>query len=90
MDAREQPTTRTTQPKETDMPKLTSEIAFELVTRIESLNDQIAGVYREANDYDGMNNSNVIRDIVEARQEANDAKFIADGMLESFDIEDSD
>lgn len=72
------------------MTKLTSKIALELVTRIEALNDQIHEVYREANDYDGINNINVIRDIVKAREEVADQKCIADGLLESLDLEDGD
>lgn len=67
------------------MPKLTSKIALELVTRIEALNDQIADVYREAGGYDGINNINVIGDIVKAREEANDQKCIAGGLLEALD-----
>jgi len=83
----EPPLTRTieNQTKETHVPKLTSAIALELVTRIEALNDQITDVYREAGEYDGINNINVIRDIVKAREEASDQKMMADGMLESFD-----
>lgn len=68
--------------------KLTSAIALEMVKRIEALQDQISAVYREAGDYDGTNNANVIRDIVKARDEQRDAEFIATGMLESLDIED--
>ncbi len=68
--------------------KLTAAIALEMVKRIEALQDQISAVYREAGDYDGTNNANVIRDIVKARDEQRDAEFIATGMLESLDIED--
>ena len=72
------------------MAKLTSGIALEMVKRIEGLNTQIFAVYRAANDYDGMNNINLIRDIVKAREEAKDRKFEADGLLASLDIEDDD
>lgn len=70
------------------MPKLTSKIALELVTRIEALNDQITEVYRQAGEYDGINNINAIRDIVKAREEAKDQQMIADGSLEALDIDD--
>lgn len=84
------PATFESQPRRLNMPKLTSKIAMELVTRIEALNDQIAEVYREANDYDGMNNVNVIRDIVKAREEANDQKCIAGGLLEALDLDEDE
>lgn len=72
------------------MAKLTSAVAFDLVTRIEALKDKIHAIYREANDYDGLNNSNIIRDIVAAREEANDQKDAAEGMILAFDAEDED
>lgn len=76
--------------KETDMPKLTSEIALQLVTRIEALQEQINAVYRLAGDYDGCGNINLIRDIVKARDSANDERMMAEGMLASLDMEDAE
>lgn len=72
------------------MPKLTSAIALELVKRIEALNDQISDVYREAGEYDGINNINAIREIVKAREDAADSKVFADGALEALDLTDED
>ncbi len=73
------------------MSKMTSEVAMGFVKRIESLNAEIGGVYREAGEYgDDITNINLIRDIVTARENAADAKLIADGLLESIDLEASD
>ncbi|MGE3419363.1 MAG: hypothetical protein AB7I42_25175 [Bradyrhizobium sp.] len=69
--------------------KMTSEIALDMVTRIEALNDQISAVYREASDYDGGGNVNLIRDIVKARKAANDEKMIAEALLAAVDEEES-
>jgi Lar family restriction alleviation protein len=80
----------TTNPKETTMPKLTSKIAIQLVERIEALNDQIHAVYREAGEYDGTNNINLIREIVDARAAVADSKVVAEGLLESLDLPDND
>lgn len=77
-------------PKETDMPKLTGKIALELATRIEGLKEQISAVYREANEYDGVNNSNVIRDIVKAREEAADLTVEWEGLVAALDLPDDD
>ncbi len=68
--------------------KLTSEIALEMVKRIEALQEQITKVYADANTYDGAANSHVIRDIVAARSEAADAQYTADALLQSIDCED--
>lgn len=68
--------------------KLTTAVATDMVQRIESLQEQIEAVYREANGYDGMRNSNVIRDAVKHRKEARDAAGDADGLLASFDVEE--
>lgn len=70
------------------MTNLTTEIATKMVDRIEALNDQISAIYREANEYDGNGNANVIRDIWKARQARREAEFTERGMLESFDLPD--
>lgn len=70
-------------------PKLTTAIATDMVNRIEALQEQIDAVYAEANlKYDGMGNSNVIRDAVKLREELRDAEFRAGGLLASFDAAD--
>lgn len=68
--------------------KLTTALATDMVNRIEALNDQIFAIYREANEYDGMGNSNVIRDAVKARAARREAEFEASGLLASFDVVD--
>ena len=68
--------------------KLTSKIALELVEEIEALHDAIHAVYAKANEYEGINNSNVIIEAVEARKAAREAQYDADAYIESFDIED--
>lgn len=68
------------------MAKLTSSIALNLVERIEALNVQISEVYREAGEYDGINNINLIREIVDARAAAADSKVVAEGLVESIDL----
>lgn len=70
------------------MPKLTSKMALELVTRIEDLNDQISAVYREVGETYGVGEINAIREIVNAREAAADRKFEAEGLLEALDLED--
>lgn len=70
--------------------KLTTAIATDMVNRIEALQNQIDAIYTEANtNYDGMGNSNVIRDAVKARAELRDAEFRSSDLLASFDIEDA-
>ena len=67
--------------------KLTTAIATDMVTRIEALQSQIDAVYREAEEYDGSGNSNVIRDAVKARADLRECEFQATGLLASFDAE---
>jgi hypothetical protein len=70
-------------------PKLTTAIATEMVDRIEALQNQISEIYAEANtQYEGMGNSNVIRDAVKARAEMREAEYSASALLESFDVQD--
>lgn len=60
-----------------------------MVKRIESLEEQIGEVYREAGDYaGGVTNINAIREAVKAREQMRDAAFIAEGTLESFDVDE--
>jgi len=68
--------------------KLTTAIATDMVDRIEALQNQITAIYAEANTYDGMGNSNVIRDAVNARAELRDAEFRSADLLASFDVAD--
>lgn len=70
------------------MPKLTSKTALEFVTRIESLKNQIHEVYRDVGESCGVENINLIRSIVEARENVADARVEAEGLLESIDAED--
>lgn len=69
--------------------KLTTAIATDMVNRIEALQNQIDAIYASANlEYDGMGNSNVIRDAVKARAEVREAEYSAAALLESFDAVD--
>ena len=72
--------------------KLTTAIATDMVDRIMKIKKEadaaVGAVYREAFDYDGANNANVIRDAVKAREEQNEAAWNAAALLESFDAED--
>lgn len=68
------------------MAKLTSKIALEFVERIEALKVQIAEVYREANEYDGINTGIAIREILDARESAKDQQFEADALLAALDL----
>lgn len=47
-----------------------------------------ASGYREASEYEGLNNGNVIRDAWKARQARREEEFNERGLLESFDVED--
>ena len=67
--------------------KLTTAIARDMVSRIEALLEQISAIYAEANTYDGMGNSNIIRDAVAARKEQREAEYSVDALLGSFDVE---
>lgn len=70
--------------------KLTTAIAANMVDRIEALQNQISEVYAEANQYDGMGNSNVIRDAVKARNEQREAEYNVSALLASFDVVDDE
>lgn len=70
------------------MKKLTTAIATDMVDRIEALQNQIGAIYAEANQYDGMGNSNVIRDAVKARNAQRESEFEASALLSSFDASD--
>lgn len=72
------------------MPKMTSKIALEYATRIEALNEQISGVYREVCDRYGASEINLIRDVVKAREEAADAQLVAEGLIAAIDAEGED
>lgn len=67
--------------------KLTSATALGYVTRIEALKDEISRVYSEVGETYGYGEINLIRDIVKAREEANERKDEADGLLALFDCE---
>lgn len=69
-------------------PKLTSETALDMVTRIEGLTEQIDAIYAEARSFDGENNDSVIRDAVKARAHQRDSAWEAEAYIASFDIED--
>lgn len=70
--------------------KLTTAIATDMVDRIEALQEKITAIYAEANTFDGMGNSNLIRDAVNARAESRDAAFRCADLLASFDVADDD
>lgn len=76
--------------KETEMERLTSKKALELVLRIEALNRQIAEVYAEARKYEGQNNDSVIRDAVEARADQRERGDDAAGLIGSFDWDEDE
>lgn len=72
------------------MAKLTTQIARGLVNKIEDYQARIAAIYAEARTYDGINNDNVIRDILAARKTEQDAREEASSLLGSFDIDEAD
>ena len=66
--------------------KLTRSIALSMAKRIEVLEEQIAAVYAEANEqYAGMGNSNLLRDVVKAREAERNAAWDTNALLEGFD-----
>lgn len=71
-----------------DMAKLTTAIATDMVNRIEALQEQINAIFREASDYDGVNNVNEIQSAVKCRKELRDAEYMASAILEGFDAQD--
>jgi hypothetical protein len=78
-------------PNMTARKKLTTAIATDMVERIEALQDQIDAIYTDAQlNYDGTNNGNLIREVIKARAEHRNAEFIAAGLLESLDVEDTE
>lgn len=70
--------------------KMTSGIALGLVQRIEDLKRQISEVYREVGDNYGAGEINLVRDLVDVRENAADAALEAQGLLEAIDLLDDD